>query len=328
MSRASLRSVRLAIILVGGLSVRFAQAEPTDLPASYAYNYGEQETPRTGAMAGATRALGNATSAVLQNPAGMSSSRVYHIEALGQFTPEAARQVYGGGIVDSTRRLAGALALFGGFIDPDGFDRSFIDLRLALSFLLSEEFSFGMAGRYLNLDQEGFGPLGDSRASGGLMDPDDAPDGRDALVNTVTFDAGVVLRATDELHFGILGQNLAYADHGLLPTTVGGGVGYGTEDFSVEVDGLADFNSWLEVSGRVMAGGEYLAGDHFPLRLGYRFDQGAMSHELSGGFGYIDRRFSVEASVRRTLAGPSATMIHVGLAYFLESSGLIGIASQ
>jgi opacity protein-like surface antigen len=105
-------------------------------------------------------------------------------------------------------------------------------------------------------------------------------------------------------------------------------VGYGTEDFSVEVDGLADFNSWLDISGRVMAGGEYLIADHFPVRLGYRFDQGAMSHAVAGGFGYLDPRFSVEASVRRTLVGPSATTIMVGLAYFLESSGLITIEGQ
>lgn len=325
MPRAPLRCALFALTLAMGTATGSALAEPSELPGSYAYNYGEQETPRTGAMAGATRALGNSTTAVLQNPGGMGLSRVYHIEALGQWTPEAARQVYGGCIVDSTRRLSGALALLGGFIDPDGIDRSYIDLKLALSFLLSREFSIGLAGRYLNLDQEGFGPLGDSRASGGLLDPDDAPRGRDALVNTVNFDAGVVLRATDELHFGVVGKNLAYAANGLLPTTLGGGIGYGTEDFSVEVDGLADFNSWLDISGRVMAGGEYLAGDHFPLRLGYRFDQGAMSHELSGGLGYIDRRFSVEASVRRTLVGPSATFIFVGLAYHLESSGLIGI---
>lgn len=326
MPRPPVRCATVAIAFALVAAAYPAQAEPSDLPGSYAYNYGEQETPRTGAMAGATNALGNATTAALQNPAGMGSSRVYHIEALGQFTPEAARQVYGGCIVDSTRRFAGALSLLGGFIDPDGIDRSYIDVKLALSFALSQEFSFGMTGRYLNLDQEGFGPLGDSRASGGLMDPDDAPEGRDALINTVTFDAGVVLAATDELHIGVVGKNLAYADNGLLPTTLGGGVGYGTEDFSLEVDGIADFNSWLNISGRFMAGGEYLAGDHFPLRLGYRFDQGAMSHEVSGGLGYIDRRFSVEASVRRTIVGPSATMIYVGLAYFLESSGLIGIA--
>ena len=33
-------------------------------------------------------------------------------------------------------------------------------------------------------------------------------------------------------------------------------------------------------------------------------------------------RSSVEASVRRTLVGPDATMLFFGVAYFLESSGL------
>ena len=44
---------------------------------------------------------------------------------------------------------------------------------------------------------EGLGPLGNSRVSGGLYDPDDLPDGRDALVNTLSFDAGITIRATD-----------------------------------------------------------------------------------------------------------------------------------
>lgn len=302
-----------------------AQADPSELPAPFAYNYGEQETARAAAMAGALRALGNGATAPFMNPAGMTSSRVYHIDALAQFTPEAARQVYGGSIVDSTRRFAGGVGLVGGFMDPDGIDRSYMDLRIALAFLISKEFSVGVTGRYLNLDQEGFGALGDSKASRGLLDPDDPPAGRSALVNDMTFDAGVVIRPTEEFHIGVVGQNLSYPDNGLLPTTVGGGVGYGTEDFSVEVDGLADFNSWMDVTGRVMAGGEYLIGDAVPVRLGYRFDQGADSHAISAGLGYIDRRFSVEASVRRTLVGPSATMIVIGLSYHLESSGLINV---
>ena len=74
-----------------------------------------------------------------------------------------------------------------------------------------------------------------------------------------------------------------------------------------------------------MVGGEYLIANHFPARLGYRFDQGPNSHALSAGFGYIEHRFSVEAAVRRTLVGPSATTIVLGVAYFLESSGLAPI---
>jgi opacity protein-like surface antigen len=301
-----------------------AHADPSDLPASFGYNYGEIETTRSAAMAGAARALGNGTTAPFMNPATMAMAQLYHIEALGQWTPEAERQVYGGVIVDSTRRLSGSVALVGGFVDPDGADRSYLDLRVALAFLIAKPFSVGLTGHYLNLQQDGLGPLGFSRASGGLLDPEDPPLGRDAIVNTMSFDAGVNI----QLHFGISGQNLSFPDNAFLPTVLGGGVGYGAEDFSVEVDGLADFNSWSAITGRVMAGGEYLIADRFPVRLGYRFDQGAMSHAVSSGVGYIDPRFSVEASVRRTLVGPSATMIFVGIAYFLESSGLISIEGQ
>ena len=46
-------------------------------------------------------------------------------------------------------------------------------------------------------------------------------------------------------------------------------------------------------------------------------------HALSGGLGYIGNEFSVEASVRRTLSSDvGATTVVIGLAYFLESSGI------
>jgi hypothetical protein len=261
------------------------------------------------------------------NPANMGIQRVYHIMALGQWTPEAARQMYGGAIVDSTRRLSGGLSVIGGFQDPDGIDRSNIDVRMGLAFAISDGFHLGIVGRYMSLDQEGIGPLGNSRASGGLFDVDDQPDGREALVNSLTFDAGFTIKATDALHLGISGTNLTYPNNGILPTTVGGGIGYGDGDFSIEVDGVADFNSWPEISPRIMAGGEFLVADSVPLRAGYRFDLLAgsgldSSHQLSAGAGYVDTRFGIEAGVRRTLVGPSATIITVSLALHLESLGL------
>jgi len=310
-----------------------AAADPSELPPAFAFSYGEHETARSTAMGGALSALGSGTTAAFSNPAAMALSKIYHIEAVGQFTPEAARQVYGGIIVDTTRVVAGGISVVGGFIDPDGIDRSFIDVRLPLSLSISDRLSIGLTGRYLNLDQEGLGPLGDSRASGGLLDPDDAPTGRDALLNTLTFDAGLNVSITDGLRIAAVGHNLTYPDNGLLPTVVGGGIGYGTEDFSVEIDAVADLTSWGEPTPRLMVGGEYLIADRFPIRLGYRYDGldlaasgvDTSSHALAAGVGYIDPRFSVEAAVRRTLVGPSATMIGVSLAYFLESTGLVNI---
>ena len=36
------------------------------------------------------------------------------------------------------------------------------------------------------------------------------------------------------------------------------------------------FTASCQATARVMLGGEYLIGDHVPVRLGYRFDQGAI----------------------------------------------------
>ena len=320
-------AVAMMALLAGTLSTTSVAAEPSELPPQFSQNYGQTETPRSAGLAGAANGLGSGISAPLFNPANMGIARTYHIGALAQFTPESARQLYGGAIVDSTRRWAGGVAVLGGFMDPDGIDRSQIDVRLALAFAVSSRFHIGLAGRYLNLDQEGLGPLGDSRASGGLLDTEAEEPGREALVSTITFDAGMTVRATEALHLSIFGKNLSYPNNGLSPTIVGGAIGYGTKDISIEIDGLADFNSYSKISQRFMAGGEYLIADRVPLRVGYRFDMMAgsgfsHSHQVGGGIGYVEPRFSVEASVRRTVSGPSATNIIVGVSYFLESLGL------
>jgi hypothetical protein len=77
-----------------------------------------------------------------------------------------------------------------------------------------------------------------------------------------------------------------------------------------------------------MAGVEYLLDDHYPLRLGYRYDEGQHTQAVSFGVGYIDQQFSLEFGLRRTF-GDSAyapsTPIVINLAYFLEgSTGVVG----
>src|SRR5688572_15192717 len=74
---------------------------PSRLPPQVIYNYGENETTRSGAMGGALRALGNGTSSIFLNPSAMVATRVYHVGALAQITPETGRQMYGSTVVDS-----------------------------------------------------------------------------------------------------------------------------------------------------------------------------------------------------------------------------------
>jgi hypothetical protein len=330
-SDAATRALAAAAI-VAGLAAFSGVAradQPSPLPPPVIYNYGVEDTPRSAAMGGSLRALGSGNTALLLNPAAVAETRVYHIEADGQFMPEAARQVYGGSIVDSvTGRLGGGVAVMGGFMDPNGLNRSFIDARLALGYPITDRFMIGISGRYLKVTQSGpgtafesspgpFGPL--DRVSGGLSDP---TGGRFAFVNQMTFDVGLAVKPADVLYIGVLGQNLAYAGNGILPLMVGGGIGIGTKDFSIEGDGLADLNSWNKATGRFSGGAEVLIANHVPLRAGILYDSGARNPTVSGGLGFLATEFSVEASVKRTLASPGGTSIIVSVAYFLESSGL------
>jgi len=328
------RTERLGVIsvalLLSALCSSNADAEPSTLPPSFAANYSENETPRSAAMGGALNALGGSTAAPFLNPANMGLTRVYHFQALGQFMPEANKQLYGGAVVDSSRRLSGAFAFVGGLMDPDGLDRSLLDARIAVAYALSQHVHLGLAGRYMNLSQQGLGPLGASRVSGGLVDPENAPSGRKALLDTVTFNAGVTVQPIPGLNIAAFGHNLSYPNHGFLPTIVGGGIGFGNENLSIEVDGVANLNSYTKPSARVMAGGEYLIAGRVPLAIGYRYDMldpglYPASHQLSGGAGYVSRQFGIRVAVRRSVAGPSATAILASVSYHLESSGAVSI---
>src|SRR5262249_24725711 len=161
------------------------------------------ETPRSAAMGGALRALGGGSAGIFLNPAALVTTRVYHIEAMTQYTPETHRWVLGGTIVDSvTSRLAGSFSLQGAPLpmDPDGIRRTFLDLRLGLAYPITERFFLGLTGRYLKVNQSGttdpsygFGP---SLVSGGLFDGSSGspPKDRFALVNTATLDVGLIVK--------------------------------------------------------------------------------------------------------------------------------------
>ena len=138
-----------------------------------------------------------------------------------------------------------------------------------------------------------------------------------ALPATLSF-----FEESDILSIGLLGTNLTNAGNGFRPLGFGGGIGVGTRDFSIEGDLVADFTTWERTTLKYMAGGELLAADRFPLRAGYRYDDGPKTHAVSGGLGYLDQQFAIEASLRRTVSGQGSTTIIIGISYFLESSGI------
>jgi hypothetical protein len=307
-----------ALVCLGSVVLaRHARAEKSGVPPEVGYNYQEIETPRITATNGATRALSSSTEALFDNPANMSAARVYHLAALAQIWPESRRQSYGAAAVDSvgsSARVGGGIGATYNTQDSDGIARKWTDIRFALSYPFSDQFYMGVGGRYLTLSQNGLGPLGSSAASGGLAN--------EHIVAGFAFDAGATFRPTDGLSLSIVGTNLNNPGNGFQPMGLGGGIGFGKDLFSLEADVAADFTTWDKTSTRAMAGGEVLLGDHFPLRAGYRYDDGAKSHSVSGGLGYIDTTFAAELAIRRIVSGERATAVVFGFTYHLDSGGL------
>lgn len=287
------------------------------------YNYGEIETARTAALGGAQRGLGNSASALFGNPAGMATARLYHVGALAQIWPEPARQSYGAAAVDSivsSSGLAGGLGGTYNLQDRDGIDRQWTDIRFALAYPFSEELAVGLGGRYLWLQQNGLGPLGESLASGGLRGQ--------MIVKGIGVDAGIVVRPVSSVAVGLVSNNFNDPAHGFQPMSVGGGVGFAADAFAVEADGVADFTTWDKTKWRGMGGATLLLADNYPLSAGYRYDSGAKSHAISAGAGYAVREFSVELAVRRVVSGATATALVLELRYHVDSTGLTPGASD
>jgi hypothetical protein len=290
-----------------------------------AYDLGEILSVRAVGMGGALNALGVSTAALSLNPANMPLARVYHFEAFGVFSPEAKRQTYGLAVVDSilnSSRVAGGVEGTWSAMDGDVMHRTWTDLRAGLALPLGDHLSLGATGRWLRVEQAiAAGPFGHSLASGGT---NGGP-----LVNTFTFDAGATASIGDGLRLGVVGHNLTSPGNALAPTTGAAGVGYGTHDFALEVDGLLDFTTYGSVRGRVMAGGELFVAERYAIRAGWRYDTGTHANAPSLGFGYVDPRWSVEIAVRRDLLSDHAsTFGMLSLRYFYDATGATTPADQ
>jgi hypothetical protein len=304
-------------VLVGLASAAPAKAEPSSLPPEVGYNYGEIETPRSTSTGGAMRGMSNSVTALFTNPANMAASHVYHISGMAQIYPEAGRQAYGGGIVDSvvsSSNLAGGVGGTWSLQDPEGTGREWIDLRGGLALPIGKIAFVGASGRMFSLTETGSGPLGTSPASGGIPES--------MIVNTFTLDLGATIRPIPELSFAVTGHNLTNVGNGFLPIMGGVGVSYARPEFGIDVDAVLDGTTFDRATVRVMAGAEALVANVVGLRLGYRFDEGQGTHSMAFGAGYNDRKFAVDAAVRRSVAGPEYTAVVLGFTLHIESLSL------
>jgi hypothetical protein len=303
----------LALLALAGA----ARAEPMSTSPEQAYDQGEVPNPRALGMGGALNALGVSTASLYLNPANMALARVYHLEGLAAYSPEAKRQTYGASIVDSvlnSSHIAGGLGGTWSEFDPGGIHRTWTDLRGAIAIPLGDHLSLGGTVRWLRVNQDlGAGPFGTSYASDGANGP---------LFNSVTIDAGATVSLLDGLRIAVVGHNLTNPGTALAPILGAAGVGYFTPTFAIEGDGSLDFTTWGSARGRLMAGAELFVADRYALRAGWRYDAGTKIHSPSIGFGYIDPHWSIELGIRRDLISDHAeTLGSLSLRYFYDAAG-------
>ena len=171
-------TVALAIGTTVLLASRSSGADANTFNPVLTSNFGEIQTARMAGMGDALRATGNGAAGVYLNPATLPVVRGYQIAAITQVTPEVGQWIVGGNVVDSvTSRLAGGFSIDGTPVsaDPNGANRTYLNMRLALALPVTDRLMLGLAGRYLKVDESGVGPLGSSAISAGAQD----------LVNTV-----------------------------------------------------------------------------------------------------------------------------------------------
>jgi hypothetical protein len=307
----------VVVTLTTSLAAPDARADRMSTSPEQAFDLGEMPSARAVGMGGALNALGVSTTALYLNPANLPMARVYHLEALGAYSPEAQRQTYGLAIADSVinaSRIAGGATATWSEIDPSGLHRTWTDVRVALAIPLGDHLALGTTGRWMRVDQAtGVGPFGASLPSDGTPNA--------SIYDALTLDVGATA-ALGDFRVGLVGHNLTNPGTALAPTTAATGIGYATPTFAIEADGMLDFTTWNGTRGRVMAGGELFLADRYAVRLGWRWDQGMDVHAASLGFGYVDPRWSIEVGVRRDLVSShGGTMGVLSLRYFYDATG-------
>lgn len=270
-------------------------------------------------MGGALRASAIATSALYLNPAGLTMSKAYHIESTYMFDDKYKMHYTGASIVDSvTSRLGMGLGYYFRWVGK-GLGKQKLqahNIVLGLAFAIIPKLSLGLNMHYIRTEVHATHKIGDDAeppAYDLLKTQPDAqglyrsapgdnqhPYGRD--LDAFTIDAGLTLRIIDNIGIAVVGYNLTNVKSPFAPMMLGMGAFAQFSIIHIAFDVVLDwesarrlFGSHKPVSPKFMAGLEAFLGDHYPLRVGYSYDDVSGSHSVHWGLGFIARQGSVEA---------------------------------
>ncbi len=232
-------------------------------------------------------------SALYSNPAGMAGSLLYSVE--GSFlylggvdtTPQGYNDAsFHVAVVDSkTQKLAAGL----GYSFLPGGDLGKHELRVGLAYPLVEtKLFFGVGGSYRFSDD---------------------------ISDKLSLDLGLMAALHPSFRLGLVSRNLVEAVDRGAERMLGLGFGLGQAGGIFDVEGdimwVMDRDNPLVFA----LGGEYVAGGAFPVRLGYRSEDG--EHMVSGGIGVKVDVVDLGISYRQNLSILARRVVCVSLRFDL-----------
>ncbi len=242
---------------------------------------------RNMAMGGAFEAMGYGAEAVGGNPAAISLYKRYQIEATGSWDIPLG---YGFGslaVADSTNAFSMGISYT--FATFGGSERRWAHLSTAaFAYAIGDVVHLGLAVRHHFL-------LGATNT------------------NSVSMNAGVVVRPVSFLTFGFSGHNLiSVYNKDVSRYFVASIAGLFGGQLSPAFDFRMDFNE-PQARFAYLAGLEWLIAQAFPLRAGYQYD-GISNHKyLSGGIGWFSEGSGIDFSYRHEIGGQEGQLLSLTL---------------
>lgn len=245
------------------------------------------QAARNMAMGGAYEALGYGSETIGGNPAALSLYKRYQIEASGAWD---IPQGFGFGsvaVADSTNPLAAGIQYT--FATFGGPERRWAHVTtLDLSYSIADVFHIGIATRHQVL-------VGASNT------------------NSVTMNAGIVVRPIEYLSIGLSGHNLiSVYNRDVSRYFVASIAGKLFNQLSPVFDLRMDFNQ-VDPRFAFHGGIEWLIAQTWPVRIGYQYDGIANHQYISAGAGWFNEGSGVDIAYRHELGGQEGRLISLTL---------------
>jgi hypothetical protein len=266
-------------------SAAFAQGE--ELPTPQGPDLRDLMHSRNLAMGGAYMSMGYGAEVISGNPAALSAYKRYQIEASGAWDIPNGMGFGTVALADSTNAIAGGISYH--FVTFGGLQRRYAHVTtVATAYSLAPWLHLGVSGRHHVI-------IGATNT------------------NSVTVNAGLVIRPAEWLSLGVSGHNLIVNfNPDITRYFVASASSLIAGQLSPCFDLRADFNG--PTPRFAFQGGiEWLIGQTFPIRVGYQFDGIANHQYLSGGLGWFLQGSGIDVSYRHELGGANGRMVSLTL---------------